>query len=104
MSKQKLTILSVNTRSGTSQKTGRAYTIREAQCILEQATDGVANIVVGVINLPDALADRQPGEYLAEFALAQGNGTDAGRLVPRIVSLVPFGQNKAKPLAQSATA
>jgi hypothetical protein len=97
-SKQKLTILSVNTRSGVSQKSGRPYTIREAQCILEQqSADAGSNIVVGVINLPEALADRQPGEYLAEFALAQGNGTDSGKLVPRIVSLAPFGQPKVKP-------
>ena len=91
MSKQKLTILSVNTRSGVSQKSGRPYTIREAQCILEQSVDGISNVVVGVINLPEALADRPAGEYLAEFALAQGNGQDAGRLVPRIVSLIPYG-------------
>ncbi|MGV2292082.1 cellulose synthase [Trinickia sp. YCB016] len=104
MSKQKLTILSINTRSGTSLKTGRPYSIREAQCILEQSSDGVPNIVVGVINLPDALADRTPGEYLAEFALAQGNGSDAGRLVPRIVSLVPYGLPKAKPAASAGVA
>lgn len=103
-SKQKLTILSINTRSGTSQKTGRPYTIREAQCILEQqSTDAGSSIVVGVINLPEALADRQPGEYLAEFALAQGNGSDSGKLVPRIVSLAPFGQLKAKPAAGVTT-
>jgi len=96
MSKQKLTILSVNTRSGVSQKSGRPYTIREAQCILEQSVDGVSSIVVGVINLPEALADRSAGDYLAEFALAQGNGQDAGRLVPRIVSLVPFGNVRAQ--------
>lgn len=101
MSKQKLTILSINTRSGVSQKSGRPYTIREAQCILEQASDGVSSIVVGTINLPEALADRQPGDYLAEFALAQGNGTDAGRLVPRIVSLVPYGQPVARPKADA---
>ncbi|VVD71744.1 cellulose synthase [Pandoraea eparura] len=104
MSKQKLTILSVNTRSGTSQKTGRAYTIREAQCILEQSSDGNSNIVVGVINLPDALADRQPGDYLAEFALAQGNGSDAGRLVPRIISLVPYGNPRPQPKADAKAA
>src|SRR5471032_1662512 len=96
MSKQKLTILSINTRSGIAQKSGRPYTIREAQCILEQqSAEAGSNIVVGVVNLPEALADRQPGEYLAEFALAQGGGPDAGKLVPRIVSLVPFGQPKA---------
>ncbi|MFM0318160.1 cellulose synthase [Paraburkholderia nemoris] len=104
MSKQKLTILSVNTRSGVSQKSGRPYTIREAQCILEQSSDGVSSIVVGVINLPEALADRAPGDYLAEFALAQGNGQDAGRLVPRIISLVPHGNPRVQPKADAKAA
>ena len=105
MSKQKLTILSVNIRSGISQK-GRPYTIREAQCILEQTVDGVQNVAVGVVNLPEALADRTPGEYLADFALAQGGGPDAGRLVPRIVSLIPYGNSRpqAKPDAKGVAA
>ncbi|MFM0301444.1 cellulose synthase [Paraburkholderia sediminicola] len=104
MNKQKLTILSINVRSGVAQKSGRPYTIREAQCILEQATDGVSNIVVGVINLPESLAERTPGEYLAEFALAQGNGTDAGRLVPKIVSLTPYGNQRPQPKAEAKAA
>ncbi|MFM0450064.1 cellulose synthase [Paraburkholderia nemoris] len=104
MSKQKLTILSVNTRSGISQKSGRPYTIREAQCILEQSVDGVSSIIVGVINLPEKLAESPAGDYLAEFALAQGNGQDAGRLVPRIVSLVPFGNVRAQPKVEAKAA
>ncbi|AMM14993.1 cellulose synthase [Burkholderia sp. PAMC 28687] len=100
-SKQKLTILAINERSGTSIKTGRPWIIREAQSILEQASSEGTSIVVGVINLPTALAETQPGEYLAEFALAQGNGQDAGRLVPRVVSLTPFGQVRAQPKSDS---
>lgn len=103
-SKQKVTILAINVRSGVSPKTNRPYTIREAQCILEQEIEGQRNVVVGVINLPEALADREAGEYLAEFALAQGGGPDSGKLVPRIVSLVPFGMPKAKPAAGAAVA
>lgn len=104
MSKQKLTILSINTRSGTSQKTGRPYAIHEAQCILQGVVEGVEKIVVGVINLSEELAKSQPGEYLADFSLSPGRGGDSGRLVAQVVSLVPFGQNKAKPITQSATA
>lgn len=104
MNKQKLTILSINVRSGVSQKSGRPYTIREAQCILEQSNDGVSNIVVGVINLPEPLADRTPGEYLAEFALTQGNGTDSGRLVPRITSLIPYGSSRPQPKVEAKAA
>ncbi|MFM0508632.1 cellulose synthase [Paraburkholderia sp. RL17-373-BIF-A] len=105
MSKQKLTIIAINVRTGTSQKTGRAYTLHEAQCILEQSKEGVSNVVVGVINLPDALAkEASPGDFLAEFALEQGYGQDAGRLVPRITSLVPHGNLRAQPKADAKAA
>jgi len=103
-SKQKLTIVAINIRSGIAQKSGRPYTIREAQCILEQASDGVSSVVVGVINLPETLADREPGEYLAEFALAQGGGPDAGKLVPRIISLLPHGSVRPHPKQDSKVA
>ncbi|TAL98239.1 MAG: cellulose synthase [Paraburkholderia sp.] len=103
-SKQKLTILAINERSGTSIKTGKPWVIREAQSILEQSSSEGSNIVVGVINLPQALAETQPGDYLAEFALAQGNGQDAGRLVPRIVSLTPFGLGRAQPKPDAKSA
>ncbi|MFM0649781.1 cellulose synthase [Paraburkholderia bryophila] len=99
-SKQKLTILAINTRSGVAKASGRPYTIREAQCILEQSKEGASSVVVGVVNLSEELAkDRMPGDYLAEFELAQGGGNDSGKLVPRIVSLTPFGLPKAKPAA-----
>jgi hypothetical protein len=103
-SKQKLTILAINERSGISAKTGRPWVIREAQSILEQSSSDGASIVVGVINLPQSLADTRPGDYLAEFALAQGNGQDAGRLVPRIVSLSPYGLPRAQPKADAKVA
>ncbi|MGX7005131.1 cellulose synthase [Caballeronia sp. KNU42] len=104
-SKQKLTIIAINVRSGVAQKTGRPYTIHEAQCILEQSKDGVSNVVVGVINLPDVLAKEvQPGDYLAEFLLAQGSGQDAGRLVPRITSLVPHGNPRPQPKPEAKAA
>ncbi|MFM0230816.1 cellulose synthase [Paraburkholderia sediminicola] len=105
MSKQKLTILAINVRSGVAQKTGRPYTIHEAQCILEQSKDGIPSVVVGVINLPETLAkEASPGDFLAEFALAQGNGQDAGRLVPRITSLVPHGNPRVQPKADAKAA
>jgi len=98
MSKQKLTIIAINVRSGVAQKTGRPYTIYEAHCILEQSKDGLSSVVVGVINLPEALAkDTMPGDFLAEFSLALGNGQDAGRLVPRITTLVSHGMPRPQP-------
>jgi len=103
-SKQKLTIVAINIRSGVAQKTGRQYTIHEAQCILEQSVDGMSKLEVGVINLNEKLAELGPGDYLAEFALAQGGGQDSGKLVPRIVSLVPHGNPRPQPKPEAKSA
>jgi len=95
MSKQKLTILQVIERKGTSTKTGKPWEIHSAQCILEQETEQKGKeLLVGTVNLPKELWASQPGDYLAEFGLAQSMD---GKLEARIVSLVPFGQPKAKP-------
>jgi len=55
---QKLTIIAINSRNGVSAKTGRPYSMHEAQCIL---TEGVADATgalteqmkVGRVNVAD---------------------------------------------------
>ena len=96
MSKQKLQILEVVKRSGISKKTGNAWEIHAAQCVLTQEVEGKSQIVVGTINLPDQLKTVAPGEYLADFAFFQSM---EGKLEPRITSLVPFGMSGPKPKA-----
>jgi hypothetical protein len=65
----KLTILAVNTRSGRSQKTGRDYTMHEAQCVITAQRDGEdPRISVGTVMLADALKDTPQGDYLPEFS------------------------------------
>lgn len=97
-SRQKLTIVDIVERSGTSQKTGRPYMMRTAQCILEQVTSEGSQCLVGTISLPDSLKDVPKGEYLAEFAFAQSR---EGQLVPRIVSLMPFGNTRTQPKGEA---
>jgi len=94
-SKQKLTILDVTRRQGVSIKTGRAYDMRIAECILWQTTSEGEDAVVGTVTLPDAVKDATQGEYLAEFAF--GRAFD-GQLVPRILALQPYA-NGASPTA-----
>jgi len=102
MNKQKLTILQVIQRGGTSKKTGLAWEIHSAQCILEQETEKEGKqLLVGTINLPKDLKESQPGDYLAEFSFQQAMD---GKLEPRIVSLVPFGHVKAKPAVGASAA
>ncbi|AYE29146.1 hypothetical protein [Burkholderia pseudomallei] len=99
MSKQKLTILQVIQRGGISKRTGQPWEIHTAQCVLEQENSEGKQILVGTINLPAALKDSVPGDYLAEFALQQSM---EGKLEPRIVSLAPFGRPTAKAAAASS--
>jgi len=101
MAKQKLTILAIVTNSGTSKKTGLAFNIRTAHCVLTQQSEGAGEeVVVGTINLPPKrFEDLQPGDYLAEFSFGMGYGQDQGRLVPQIVSLTAFGTPKPQPKA-----
>ncbi|WP_027794590.1 hypothetical protein [Paraburkholderia acidipaludis] len=93
MNKQKLTILDVAHRSGIAKKTGNAWAIHEAQCILEQENSEGKALLVGTLNLPDTLKDSTPGDYLAEFSFFRSMD---GKLEPRVVSLVPFGMPVAK--------
>ncbi|HHX4059050.1 TPA: cellulose synthase [Burkholderia contaminans] len=101
MAKQKLTVLAIVTKTGSSRKTGLAFTIRTAHCILTQHSEGGGEeVVVGTINLPSKkFEDIQPGDYLAEFSFGEGYGLDQGRLVPQIVSLTAFGTPKPQPKA-----
>ncbi|WP_323119361.1 cellulose synthase [Burkholderia alba] len=99
MNKQKLTILQVIERSGTSKRTGLPWKMHTAQCVMEQEGKDGKEILVGTINLPKELSESPAGDYLAEFSLAQSM---EGKLEPRIVSLLPYGRPTAKPAANAS--
>ncbi|MFC0398601.1 cellulose synthase [Paraburkholderia rhizosphaerae] len=101
MNTQKLKVLQVINRSGIAKKTGNAWSIFSAQCVLEQDVDGKPQLLVGTINLPDALKDTEPGDYLANFAFFQSM---EGKLEPRITSLQPWGRPAARPKSEAVTA
>lgn len=86
---QKLTIIAINSRNGVSSKTGRPYSMHEAQCILtEDVADATGafspQMKVGRVNVSDELKDTTPGDYVADFKLFVSRDGD---LVARIVSL-----------------
>lgn len=100
---QKLTIIAINSRAGVSAKTGRPYSMHEAQCILTEevvdANGAVApQVKVGRVNVADELKDTTPGDYLAEYKLFVSRD---GELVARIVGLK--GLN-ARPAANASKA
>ncbi|MGA4099449.1 hypothetical protein ACI2S5_00500 [Ralstonia nicotianae] len=98
---QKLTIIAINSRTGVSAKTGRPYSMHEAQCIL---TEGVADatgvmseqIKVGRVNVADELKDTIPGDYVADFKLFVSRD---GELVARIVGLKAMTVSRPAPPA-----
>lgn len=97
----KLTILAINTRSGRSIKTGRDYTMHEAQCVITSQREGQAeSINVGTVMVADALKDTQPGDYLPEF----GTRVRDGRIDFEVVGLKPMSARpSARPAASQAT-
>lgn len=101
MNNQKLKVLQIINRSGTSSKTGRPWSIYSAQCVLEQEVEGKPQLLVGTINLPDAFKDTEPGDYIASFGFFQSM---EGKLEPRITALQPWGRPTAKPRADAVAA
>lgn len=103
---QKLTIIAINSRNGVSAKTGRPYSMHEAQCILTEevidANGAVApQVKVGRVNVADDLKDTTPGDYLADYKLFVSRD---GELVARIVGLKALNVRPAAnaPKAQAA--
>lgn len=94
---QKLTIIAINSRNGVSAKTGRPYSMHEAQCILtEEVVDAsgatAAQVKVGRVNVADELKDTTPGDYLADYKLFVSRD---GELVARIVGLKALNMRPA---------
>jgi hypothetical protein len=85
-----LQILVVNTKEGTSKKSGQPYKIPEAQCVLINDDGTVA--AVGVLVIPKQLEEvAKPGTYTGAFALeAASFGENQGRIVAKLVGLTPL--------------
>lgn len=85
-----LEILMVNVKEGTSKRTGNAFSIPEAHCILRNDDGSVG--AVGVLNVPKALTEQaKPGLYRAGFSLeASTYGDNAGKIVATLASLTPI--------------
>ncbi len=95
----KLTILAINTRSGRSIKTGRDYTMHEAQCVITAQREGQEpQINVGTVMVADSLKDTPQGDYLPEF----GTRVRDGRIDFEVTGLKPFNGRAAPQPAQKA--
>ena len=99
-----LEILVVNTKSGTSKKTGNAYSIPEAQCVLKNEDGTVA--AVGVLVIPKQLEEQaKPGSYTGTFALEAATfGENQGRIVAKLTGLTPLPSNYFRNVKPSSAA
>lgn len=86
--KHLINIVAVNKESGVAKKTGNAWEMSKAQCVIT-GPDGSTKI--GELILPKSLADTQPGKYLAEFQLAVSYERV---VIPQIIALHPYNVEK----------
>lgn len=87
--KSKIQILYVSVLAGRSAKTGNAYDIRLAQCIVHKTNPktGVIEPLVGELMLPEAFKDTPPGTYEVEFEVAIDK---TKRVTSQVYSIAPY--------------
>lgn len=92
-----LEILLINKKEGTSKKTGSAYSISEAHCVLRD--DKGAPGGVGVLTVPKALEGvAAVGTFRATFGLeAPTFGENAGKVVAVLTGLEPVTARQPQP-------
>ncbi|MDQ1921568.1 hypothetical protein [Massilia pseudoviolaceinigra] len=88
-------IIYVAVVSGTSRKTGNAYDMRMAQCIVERNNPetGAPEPLIGELVLPEKFKETLPGRYEVEFEVSVDRDKRIGSVVS---SMVPV-QVQARP-------
>lgn len=95
MMKNVIQIIHVHPIAGVSRKTGNAYDMRAAQCIVEKVdAEGNSAPMIGELMLPDSYKDIAPGRYDVEFEIAIGNDKRVGSRVSKM-TLIPRGSASA---------
>lgn len=94
-------IIYVHPITGVSRKSGNAYDMRAAQCIVEKFDDkGNPAHMVGELMLPDAFKETAPGRYEVTFEIALGSDK---RIGARVSSMVPVPRGAGATPAIAAT-
>jgi hypothetical protein len=97
-----ITVVGVNKVSGTSKKSGNAYDMRMAQCIVE-LTDEAGNPapLIGELVLPEKFKDTPAGRYEVTFEVMVDRDR---RIGSRVASMTPVGRPAAPAAAAAAKA
>lgn len=86
--KNVIQIIYVQPVTGTSRKSGAAYDLRLAQCIVERTDDnGNPAPLVGELMLPEKFKDTVPGRYEVTFELMVGSDKRIGSRVSEMTPL-----------------
>lgn len=81
---------------GTSAKTGRAYDIQDAECLLLNESGGVEQ--VGVLTIPNDLRGKvEPGTYMGTFSLrADRQSRRIGSVLVGLTPISPASSSASK--------
>lgn len=101
MMKNTIQILHVTQRTGLSQKTGKPYDMRSAQCIVHKVNrdTGVVEPLIGELMLPERFKESKPGTYEVEFEVSIDKEKRVGA---QVATMVPVAEVSGK--ASSAKA
>ncbi|EKZ99952.1 MULTISPECIES: hypothetical protein [Cupriavidus] len=96
---QTLQIIAIIPFRGTSRKTGNAFEMFQAQCIVQthgvdQETGEAIPPFVGVMTLAKHLKDTAPGMYEADFDLIQGRDNSVAASICSLRSVAPRANPK----------
>lgn len=97
---QVLQILSTETKEGVGKKSGQAYKMVVAQCVLTDTQTG--EIKVGELTLPKDVADPKPGHYKATFKI--GVDFQTKKIGGILAGLEPVQARPASPAPSPASA
>lgn len=88
-------ILCITSISGTSKKTGNAYDMRMAQCIVHKPNrdTGIVEPLVGELVLPERFKETQPGMYEVEFEVSISREK---RVESQVASITPVSQSAVR--------
>jgi hypothetical protein len=85
-----ITVVGVNKVAGTSKKSGNAYDMRMAQCIVELTDDqGNPAPLIGELVLPEKFKDTPPGRYEVTFEVMVDRDR---RIGSRVSSMTPVSR------------
>ena len=95
-------IIYVQQVTGQSKKTGNAYDMRMAQCIVEAVDEnGNPTPLIGELVLPEKFKDTLPGRYEVTFEVMVDRDK---RIGSRVAAMVPAPRQSASAAAATAKA